>query len=75
MKITSETAQAVADALGLLVVEEIDPIDGTKTPGINVPTHRGMDRASAVDGAYIIAEFDGLNVFWPDWFEKNYTKA
>jgi hypothetical protein len=47
-----DAAEEIATWCHGRVVEEIHPLDGTKTPGINVPTLRGVRRASKDD--YVI---------------------
>lgn len=48
-QVTADSAAEIAVWCGGKLVEEIHPFDGTKTPGVNVPTLRGVMRASVTD--------------------------
>lgn len=48
-QLTPESATEIALWCGGKLVEEIHPFTGEKTPGINVPTIRGVKRASVND--------------------------
>lgn len=65
-----DEARNIAHICAGRVVEEIDPLTGEKTPGINVETLRGVKRASNTD--YIIenvyGEYEVVN-------EKTYLDA
>lgn len=55
-QVTAETATEVTLWCGGKLVEEIHPFTQEKSPGINVPTVRGVKRAST--GDYVV-----LNVY------------
>jgi hypothetical protein len=53
------------------VVEEIDPFNGTKFPGINLETRYGVSRASL--GDYVLKHEDGsFEVMKPGEFARNH---
>lgn len=62
-QVKEETAVEVAQWCGGKLVEEIHPVTGEKTPGINVQTLRNVKRASK--GDYIVenefGEFEVVN--------------
>lgn len=62
-QLTKESATELTLWCGGKLVEEIHPFTGEKTPGINVPTMRGVKRASQSD--YIVmdkhGDFDVVN--------------
>lgn len=72
--LSKENAQALENLTGGVLVQEIDPFDSSnKTPGINVPTRRGMKRASL--GDYIIRSGDTFFVWAGVGFEAKWEQV
>lgn len=67
-QLSENNAKLLENLTNGVLVQEIDPFDSSnKTPGINVPTRRGMKRASM--GDYIIRSADKFFVRSAEEFE------
>lgn len=68
VKVTEENAADVAAWCGGVLVEEINPFTKVRTPGINVKTRYGGQRASL--GMYVLRDVEGyFEGATAEWFE------
>lgn len=56
--VTPHNTEELAQWCGGLAVDQFDSVDGTKRPGLNVPTMLGVQRAQV--GDTIIRSHDGV---------------